>query len=777
MKKVYILIAWLCLQAQAHAQFSLQGTVRGTDLEVLAGANIALNGTMYRTITDESGQFAFHGLEEGSYTMAATFIGFESYSEEVKVDGQIHHDIILKESSHVTDEVVISAVRASQNTPTTYSVMDKAEISARNSAQDMPYILEMQPSVVVTSDAGAGVGYTGIRIRGSDLTRINVTINGIPLNDPESHAVYWVDIPDIASSVNSLQLQRGVGSSTNGAGAFGASMNIETNAFRDKPFGTIDLGGGSFQTQKASFQGGTGLIKNHWYFEGRASVIHSDGYIDRAASDLNSYFLQGGYYGKRTLIKAISFGGTEKTYQAWYGVDEPTMLNQRTFNWAGAIFHDSDSITFYNNQADNYRQNHYQLHVFQSLSPNLSITLAGHYTRGTGYYEEYCQDQMLTNYGLDSITSDLIRRRWLSNHYYGITWSVKHSTKRIEVIFGGAYNRYDPAEHFGEIIWTGNFQGLSFEYEYYRNHSSKADGNLFAKTVVSPFDNLRLYVDLQFRTISYQAGGITDDQNSLQIAEKFNFFNPKIGLSWEIKPGTLYASYSMAHREPIRDDFLDASPGETPKPEVLRNLEVGLRKNSHNWYYAINYFLMNYRHQFVLTGDINDDGAYIRKNAGKSFRSGIELSAAIMLGKFIQVEGNYTWCLSKTDYQQVNEEDEIICYSNSDISFSPRSIAGAQVNLHLLKNMEFAYLSKYVGKQYLDNTQNNDLALEAYLVHHARLSYQISGKNIPDLKMTLSVNNLLNAKYASNGYAMVQTPYYYPQAGTNFMFGLQLGFE
>ncbi|MFO7371113.1 MAG: TonB-dependent receptor [Bacteroidales bacterium] len=798
MKQVCILLALVCFSWQAHAQFSVKGTVTGHDQEPLIGAHVMITNTYYQTITDNKGSFNFNGMKSGSYEVKVSYVGYETWLSKVEVATDVALEIELKESPVVGDAVVVSAVRASQNTPTTFSTMNKEEISRKNTVQDLPYLLNMEPSVVATSDAGAGIGYTGLRIRGSDITRINVTINGIPLNDPESHAVYWVDIPDFASSVNSLQLQRGVGSSTNGAGAFGASMNLETNSIQSKPYGLVSLGAGSFNTWKTTFQGGTGLIRDHWYFEGRASALGSDGYIDRASSDLSSYFIQGGYYNEKTLIKAIAFGGKEKTYQAWYGIDGETMKTDRTFNYAGAIYDENWNVTgYYDDQTDNYTQNHYQLHISQRLAQNLNLNLSGHLTTGNGYYEEYQQNEPFADYGLnnlyfgldsvpnggsysyfyhDSVTNtDLVRRRWLDNKYYGLTWSLHYKPGKADIIIGGAYNKFDKAKHYGEIIWA-EFASVPNDHQYYENMSFKTDFNAFAKTAWSPIEALTLYADLQYRTITYKCNGIESHLDTVAIQETFHFFNPKLGLSYSIRPGTVYISYSIAHREPIRDDYIDALAGEKPKPEMLGNLEAGIRKAGHNYQYAVNYYLMNYRDQLVLTGAINDDGQYVRKNAGKSYRTGVELSGGYKPAKMLEVEGNLSLSVNKTDYTQEDEEGQLATYTNSTLSFSPGITGSSQVRFFPFKQFEIDWMLKYVSKQYLDNTQNEELVLDSYLVNNLRLAYLITGKNAPDMELTLTINNLLNEKYESNGAVYGNTPYYYPQAGIHFMAGLNVKF-
>lgn len=784
MKQVCALLALVCMTLQTLAQCSLKGKVTGSEGELLIGAYVSINRTYYQTITDKNGIFSFTNIRSGTYLLQVSYVGYELYVQSVKLQGDSALSIAMRESAVQSDAVIISAIRATQNTPATYSMISKADLDRRNQAQDLPYMLNLEPSVVTTSDAGTGVGYTSLRIRGSDITRINVTINGIPLNDPESHAVYWVDIPDFASSVNSLQLQRGVGSSTNGAGAFGASMNLETNTFQAEPFGLVSLGAGSFNTWKSSFQAGTGLIHGHWYLEGRGSAIGSDGYIDRASSALSSFFIQGGYYDDKMLVKALTFGGSEKTYQAWYGADSATLKANRRFNWAGAIFEDDGSIRYYDNQTDNYKQNHYQLHIARRLTRSVSLNLSGHYTYGRGYYEEYMQDQPFSDYGLNDLyfgqdtisTTDLIRRRWLDNHFYGLTWSLQYKKEKTDLIFGGAYNQYDRARHYGEIIWAEFASQSQYGYEYYSNTAFKNDFNAFVKAALSPVRDLTLYGDVQYRYISYAVDGTESEQVPVNVQQTFNFLNPKLGISYNLKAGTLYASYSIAHREPIRDDYIDALPGEEPEPERMGDLEIGIRKTGTRLQYAANFFLMNYVNQLVLTGEINDDGAYIRKNAGKSYRTGIEVSGAYKFRTVAELSANLSMSINKTDYRQLNDQDEIEELRNTDISFSPWITAGSQLKVLPFKNFEIDWLFKYVGKQYLDNTASKNLILTGYMVHDLRLAYLISREKNPGIEFIFQINNLLNALYESNGYVYDDTPYYYPQAGIHFFAGINIKF-
>lgn len=795
MKQAFYLLAFVFIHQWADAQFSITGSVRDGEGNVLTGANVMLRNTYRGTVTDRDGSFSLSGLKAGAYTVRISYVGFQAAEEKVRLDQDKHMEFILQPSEILGEEVVVSAVRATQQTPTTFSVVTEEEINRDNLGRDMPYLIAREPSVVTTSDAGNGIGYTGIWIRGSDMTRINVTINGIPVNDPESHYVFWVDLPDLAGSVNTMQIQRGVGSSTNGAGAFGASVNIETNALRLDPYGEISTSFGSFKTWKNSIKFGTGLIRDHWYFDGRASLISSDGYIDRAGAGLKSFFLQGGYYGEKTLVKAVAFSGTERTYQAWYGLDRPTMDTARTFNWAGAIFSEDGSLHFYDNQVDQYQQDYYQLHFSRQLSPSLNLSLAGHYTAGKGYYEEYMQQQSFTDYGLDPLyfgadsmltpggwtlfyhdtvdVTDLIRRRWLDNDFYGITYSLRYRQNKTDLILGGAVNRYGNARHFGEMIWAGFSGAAGNDHIFYDNTAEKNDRNVYLKAIYSPTDRIGLYADLQYRNIVYGVSGDEIYKQPVVIDETFHFFNPKAGFTYTTpSAGMLYLSYGLANREPIRDDYIDAPEGEKPEHETLHNIEAGVRKKTGTSMFAGNLYLMVYRNQLVLTGEINDVGAFIRENTGRSYRAGLELTGSYSLGPHLLLSGNISLSRNKTDHRQLNSEGMMESYDDTDISFSPWLVSHMQISYIPLKQLEIDLSGKYVSKQYLDNTQNPELVLDGYLISDLRLGYKVSLPLMRELEVILSIHNLFNRLYETNGYVYDGTPYFYPQAGIHFQAGV-----
>jgi len=778
MLRSFIAAAMLVLALNAQAQFSITGFVRdAASNKKLPGATLQLEGNQTSTTTDEFGFFRLNKVLAGDHTIVIRFLGYEKKSQSVNVLGNVTLDVDLTEVTTLTDEVVVLSTRANENTPTTYTNVNTQTIQKQNFGQDLPYILNWTPSVVTTSDAGAGVGYTGIRIRGSDATRVNVTINGIPYNDSESQQTYWVDIPDVASSTQSIQIQRGVGTSSNGAGAFGASVNVQTNSLRADPYADIITAFGSFNTQRYTIRTGTGLINDRWAFDAKISRITSDGYVERAASDLGSYYLSGGYYGKNTIIKAIAFGGSEKTYQSWYGIGEEDLVTNRRMNYAGAIYDANGNIArYYDNQVDDYKQDNYQLHVSQQLGMYWNANLALHYTYGRGYYEEYHQGESFAGLGLPDVvlkdttltSSDVVVRKWLDNKFYGVTYSANYIKDRSSIVIGGAFNQYGHAQHYGEIAWAQYADHIPIRYQYYTGSAQKNDFNTYAKWNYNLTGALNTFVDLQYRHIDYQTKGIRDDQRPYDVNEKFDFFNPKLGLSYTLSErNVLYASYAVANREPNRSDYLD---GEVkPKPEHLENLEMGLRRNSIRYAFEVNYYLMNYTDQLVLTGALDNTGSPIRANVGKSYRTGLEASGIIRFSERWTWNLNATLSANKNKDYVIVDENSITTIKNTSIILSPQLIGGSQLSWNAFRDFQVTWLSKYVGKQYLNNNENDNLVLANYFINDLRLNYQIIPKGMKGIGFSLLVNNLLDMKYSSNGAAYGSTPYYYPQAGRNFM--------
>jgi iron complex outermembrane receptor protein len=667
------------------------------------------------------------------------------------------------------DDVLVSAVRVTSKTPVSFSNLDKKDIKYRNLGQDIPILMNYMPSVVTTSDAGNGMGYTGIRVRGSDATRVNVTINGIPYNDAESQGTFWVNMPDFASSVESLQLQRGVGTSTNGSSAFGASLNMLTDNYASKANGEISSSYGSFNSNKNTVKFSTGLLNDHFELAGRLSKIKSDGYVDRASSDLKSYFLQGTYVGKTTLIKALVFGGTEKTYQSWNGIDAETLNTNRTFNSAGMYTDESGNVRFYDNETDNYQQDHYQLHWSESFSDKWSSNLAVHYTKGKGYYENYKEDATMSDYGLQPVgavtTTDLVRQKWLDNDFYGTTFSIKYKDEKLDVIFGGGWNKYE-GDHFGKVIWARYASQSELGDHYYDDFSTKTDGNIFAKANYQLTEKLSFYGDLQYRNVKYKANsaetGLVDDN--------FNFFNPKAGLNYEInQKNTLYFSYARANREPNRTDY----EGGNVKPEKLNDFELGWRFNSEKFQLNSNFYYMAYKDQLILTGTLDDVGSPIRSNSEKSYRLGFEVDATIKLSEKFMLRPNFTLSSNKNVDLAVEGQN----YGTKDIAYSPEVIAGNIIVYSPLKSLHISLLQKYVGEQYMNNIELPAAKLADYFVNDLNVSYEIKPKSVfKSIMITGLVNNILDKKYVSNGYMWDVYPYYYPQAGINFLAGLTLKF-
>ena len=676
------------------------------------------------------------------------------------------------------DDVLVSAVRVTTKTPVTFSNMDKKEIKFRNLGQDIPVLMNYLPSVVTTSDAGGGIGYTGIRVRGSDATRVNVTINGIPYNDSESQGTFWVNMPDFASSVESLQLQRGVGTSTNGSGAFGASLNMLTDSYASKPTGEISSSYGSFNSNKNTVKFSTGLLNDHFELAGRLSTIKSDGYVDRASSDLKSYFLQGTYVGKTTLIKALVFGGTEKTYQSWNGIDAETLNSDRTYNSAGKYKDEAGNVHFYDNETDNYKQNHYQLHWSESWSDKWSSNFALHYTKGQGFYENYKYNEPVEGYGPIQPTkmvendlgelvpgTDLIRQKWLDNDFYGTTFSVKYKEEKLDVILGGGWNKYE-GDHYGKVIWARNSDLSELGDHYYDDYSTKTDGNIFAKANYQFTEKLSFYGDLQYRRVQYKANsketGIVDDT--------FNFFNPKAGLNYEInEKNTLYFSYARANREPNRTDY----EGGNVKPEKLNDFELGWRFNSEKFQLNSNFYYMGYKDQLILTGRLDDVGAPIRANTEKSYRLGFEVDATIKLSEKFLLRPNFTLSSNKN----VDLAVEGQYYGTTDIAYSPNVIAGNIIVYSPMESLHISLLQKFVGEQYMNNIELPEAKLADYFVNDLNVSYEIKPKSVfKSIMITGLVNNILDKKYVSNGAMWDIYPYYYPQAGINFLAGLTLKF-
>ena len=709
-------------------------------------------------------------------------ITFYSFSQEQTID-------TIQGKKQNLDEVVVEAIRVKYSSPISHSNISKAELESRNLGQDLPVLLNFLPSIVTTSDAGAGIGYTGIRIRGVSAQSTNITINGIPFNDTESLGTYWVNLPDFTSSVESLQVQRGVGTSTNGSGAFGASINIVTDAVSENPYAEISNSVGSYNTFKNTVKFSTGKINDSFELSGRLSKIDSDGYIDRAYSDLKSYFLQGSYIQGNTFIKALAFGGHEKTYQSWDGVTKEQISENRRQN----------PLT-YENEIDNYKQDHYQFHWNEKVNQKWSTNLGLNYTYGRGYFEQYREDDSVETYGnivssdidkngIELGTTDLIRRRWLDNNFYVVNASAKYESKKLNLTFSSSFSNYS-GDHFGEIIWARQFgENAKIRDRYYQGNGKKTDFSIFTKASYSINESMELYGDLQLRNIKYKTSGLTSDLVNMILDESYSFFNPKFGFSYTFNPNEMfYFSYSRANREPSRSDY-ESNPNI--KAEQLNDFELGWRYRKDGIKLNLNSYYMLYNEQLVLTGALDDVGTPIRANSGSSYRFGLEADAKIRLSNFFTINSNFTVSTNKNKQILSSFDGNIFDFGKTNISFSPSFIASNSIIYIPKDNLSIRLLSKYVGMQYMGNTDAINSQLESYFVNDLNISYKINPKKIfKSIVISGLVNNIFDVEYISNGYYYTyddtwSTPGqiktldgagYYPQATRNFLMGLTLKF-
>ncbi len=684
----------------------------------------------------------------------------------------------------------VRAIRASERAPFAKQNISKADIQKNNLGPDLPFLLNQTPSVVVQSDAGNGIGYTGIRIRGTDATRINVTINGIAYNDAESMGTFLVNLPDFASSVSSIQIQRGVGSSSNGPSAFGASINLSTNEINNKAYFSTSNSAGSFGTLKNTVQFGSGLLKNHFTIDARLSSIMSDGYIDRATSNLKSYYASAAYIANKSSIRFTTFSGKEKTYQAWYGVSASDLENNRTFNPAGT----EKSGEPYSNQTDNYTQTHYQLFFNHQVAKNLDLQVSSYYTKGAGYYEEYKADQSLSKYNIPTITiyppiniqSDLVRRRWLNNDFYGQNISLQYKKNDEEILIGGGWSTYT-GRHFGRVKWIQKIT-LPAPFTYYDLPAIKKEANLYAKWQHSWASNFSSYIDLQYRNVRHQMDGFQNNP-TLNINRSFGFFNPKIGYQFNKNGWIHYASYAIGQKEPNRDDY-EAGTATQPKKEQLQDLEIGLEKRNKKTTWSANIYYMRYKDQLVLTGKINDVGAYTRMNVPNSYRLGLELSHNTILSSKLQLTSNIT--ISKNKIKSFTEyidnydtgNQDAITRNNTNIAFSPNFIAASTFTYKPTSKLNIELQTKWVGKQYLDNSSLHERSLEAFANQDISANYQFAKKENRSFLLTARVNNITNQKYVPNGYSYayvyggetITANGYYPMATINYLIGFTIKF-
>jgi iron complex outermembrane receptor protein len=681
------------------------------------------------------------------------------------------------------NEVTVSSVRAKGKNPITFTNYSKEEIAPRNLGQDIPVLLNFLPSFVSTTDAGNGVGYTYLRVRGSDGSRINVTLNGIPFNDSESQGTFFVNLPDFASSLESVQLQRGVGTSTNGAGAFGASLNMQTKSFQEKAYAEIANSAGSFGTRKHTLAFGTGL-HNNFEMNARLSNIASDGFIDRASSNMLGYFFNANYITEKRQIKFFAFGGKEKTYQAWYGLEDPEKLeNDRTYNVAGMYTDAFGNTQFYDDETDNYTQNHFQLHWSEKWSEKWISNVALHYTIGKGYFEQYREDETLADYNLPDFNgnsvSDLVRKRWLDNDFFGTTFSLNYRTPKTDILIGGAANRY-LGDHFGEVVWTQFY--TPDNNRYYDNIGNKDDVNFYAKAS-HQLGKLNVFADLQYRMVFYEATSFRFDD----VNDTFLFFNPKLGLNYQLnEKNSFYGFFGVANKEPRRDDYENGST----KPERLFDYELGWKYNSKKVNFTANAFYMNYRDQLVLTGALNDVGSPIFTNSGSSYRLGLEVESLIRLTQKLTLNPNITLSQNKNRDFNFQRNGLLQNLGNTDIAFSPSVIFGNRFTYQPIKNVQASLFSKYVGQQFMGNIDSQNSILDAFFVNDLNFTYQWNiNKGLKSILFSALVNNIFNIEYESNGFfytfddtdslgntTTFEGAGFYPQAGINFLAGVTLNF-
>ncbi|MDC3407300.1 TonB-dependent receptor [Bacteroidia bacterium] len=777
-----------------------------------AFVQIADKENTYSTYATPNGSINISNLIPGKYKITISHIGYRIYQDTVDLtinrSGKV---FFLEPTMNYLDAAIISSVRAGDFTPTTFTNLKKEEITQLDQSKDFPFLLNMTPSTVISSDAGNGIGYTGIRVRGIDPTRVNVTVNGIPINDAESQGMYWVNMPDIASSTESVQIQRGVGTSTNGSAAFGASVNIRTADLAQKEFTRMTLGAGSFNTQRLSLEYGTGRLKNNWAFQFRGSLINSDGFIDRANTNLKSANLTAAKYWDNSVFKTNIMLGEERTYQAWNGIPQPKFKGDiaELNRYVSSLYIAGDDLTnlqnspsktynsyTYENEVDQYNQNYYQFFFDHSFSKYLKWNSAAYITTGKGYFEQFKAGEDVADYGIDSIhptgdtatSADIVRRRWLDNTLIGGLTSLHFQKNKLDLTAGIGFNSYE-GDHFGEVIATQYTSYEDINARYYDNSATKTDGNTYLKASYN-LRNFIPYIDLQYRLINYTFEGLDDNLNFSNQTVDYGFFNPKVGLIYLHNNATFYGVYAVGNREPVRDDFRNNKPNDWPEHEQLNNIEVGYKYRKGRKQFNINFYDMQYTNQLVLTGAVNDVGEAVRTNIDESYRRGVEIEFQYPIFEKLQVGGNLTFSENKiskfTEY--IGEWDEpydimSMDYEDTDISFSPNLISAGMLSYKVNPNFTLTSQAKYVGRQFLDNTQTNDRSLDAFTNIDLSLNYQT--KDIPGIRqLTIGfyVNNVLNQYYAPNGYTFSgfinsqrqDFNYLYPMAGINWMMKLSM---
>lgn len=823
MKRLITLACLLFIAISSFAQTcTISGKVVNKEGKALEMATVIIKELQKAVNTNIDGTFSFEAIKMGKYTIIVDYLGYNTFEKEFKTkDNNTIFNIILESKNIITEDIIVKATRAGSKTPMAFTNMNKEELSKLDNGKDITFLLSSLPSIVATSESGTGIGNTAIRVRGTDPTRINVCVNGIPMNDSESQAVFWANMPDFASSVNNVQVQRGVGSSTNGAAAFGATVNFQTTKIDEKAYANINFAGGSFNSFIKNIKLGTGRIGKHFSFDAKYSELKSDGYVKYASADHKSAFLSASYIADKTLIKANIILGEQHTGISWWGTPKEKLDSDRRYNPAGVNIDNEAKEHYYKEQTDNYWQNHYQLIINHFFNDSFKANIALHTTTGNGYYEQYkdkenyfADESMSFIYyglknpiinGIEQETTDVIRRKQMDNIFYGITSSFIYEKNNLNIVFGGAINKYD-GEHFGRVLWTEYSDGnMPKNHEWYRNSSEKIDGNIFAKANYLLTDNLNVYGDIQYRYIDYKMEGLDDDNLNIDQRHYYNFINPKCGLSYSFNNNSkLYASFAIGNREPSRTDLKDASKNDAsdfPRKETLFDYEAGYSFNNEKLSAAANIYYMDYKDQLVNTGKLSSNGYAIMTNVESSYRTGIELSASYKFNEILKYSANTTISSNiindykdivktyNSDWSKIKDINgkqirETISYGDSQISYSPSFIASSIIEISPIKNIKLGLISKYVGKQYFDNTENNDRSIDAYFVNDINIDYNFKLDNIKSINLQLALNNVLEEQYESNaygGYDLVggeQSTWanYFTQAGFNFMIKASINF-
>lgn len=796
MRPIFTLVAAAMFFIHLHGQVSLVGVITDHAKAPLEGVNLMLgDDPRFGATTDRDGKYVVNGLRAGLMRLRLSFIGYEALDTLIRLtEGENRVDYAMHPGAVLLREAEVSALRAGDRAPFARTVVTREEIQRINTGVDLPYLLELQPSVVSTSDGGTGIGYTYMRIRGTDGTRTNITLNGVPFNDPESQGAFLVNLPDLASSAEDIEIQRGVGTSTNGPAAFGASINLRTTAVKPLPWGLLSVSGGSYHTQRYSVSAGTGLLGagegSKFSLDMRLSSITTDGYVDRASADLKSYFFQGAWMGTSRSLRFITFRGKERTYQVWAGVDPAILDTNRTFN-----------PYVYENEVDDYDQTHYQLLFDQRIGANTDLNITLFHVLGQGYFEQYRADDDLATYGIDPVvinddtvvTTDLVRRRWLENTLTGANISTSMKLGAHRLVLGGNYSDYR-GDHFGELIWARYAGDRDIGDPYYDNDAHKTDANAFAKLTYAVSPRMDVFGDAQVRRVGYRFLGFNNDLENLTQRVEYTFFNPKAGVLWRIhEGGRAYASIAVANREPNRNDLEETTPLSRPSSERLLDYELGYERRSGRFSAGVNAFYMDYVDQLVLTGELNDVGAALRTNVPKSYRAGVELMWAVQPLSRLTWRANASFSTNKvrefTEY--VDDWDtggqRVIDHGTTDLAFSPAVVAGSELTYRLWRRerdfADLTFVSKYVGEQYLDNTGSADRMLDPFLVNDLRVNVGfLRMRGVQRIDLNLTVRNVFNEVYESNGWVY---SYFsgdqrqeliglYPQAPLNVLGGVSI---